>query len=264
MMNQLMHVRHAGQMAEADSDEESKAVRATMAAAQAANDMEMRQSATIQSGGVDELFHADYGVVMTWRFITGKSIRLDRTGCLEDKFNARTVQQQRDAILQNALKLTRTDPAMCTPFLLIAAPDATSTLDTLQRHLEPLVNRHPDGALLLLGLPGMPNTHWPPSMNLTAAAQGRATSKLLRHLVKTKVLDPDHYLRPDVPVFWLGVGNGAMAMFQVALTSLREERELRQLRDSTVLFSGVNAFSHVDEHLRKETMAFQRLLLHGT
>lgn len=264
-----MHERHTVHMAEADDeDAENEVVREAAAAAQAANDMGMKQSATIRSGSTlndraDDLFHADYGVVMSWRFITGKSNHLDRTR-FSEKFNTRTVQQQREAIHQNALKLTRTDPAIYTPFLLIAAPDATSTLDTLQRHLEPLINRHPDGALLLLGLPGMPNTHWPPSMNLTAAAQGRATSKLLRHLVKTGVLDPDRYLRPDVPVFWFGVGNGAMAMFQVALTSLREERELRQLRDSTVLFAGVNAFSHVDTHLRKKTMAFQRLLLHGT
>ena len=87
-----------------------------------------------------------------------------------------------------------------------------------------LLQHYPDGALLLLGLPGMPNTHWPRSMNLTSASQGRAASQLLKHLI-----GPSSwtllFLRPDVPVFWVGVGNGAMSVLQVALTALREEEE---------------------------------------
>jgi len=149
-------------------------------------------------------------------------------------------------------------------FLLIAAPDVTMTLDTLERHLEPLLCRYQDGALLLLGLPGMPNTHWPRSIELTAPIQGSAISQLLRHLIQTKVIDPFKFLRPAVPVFWLGVGNGAMAILQVALTSLRNDIELRQLRDSTVLFTGVNAFAFVDASLKQTTRSIQNVLLQGT
>ena len=44
-----------------------------------------------------------------------------------------------------------------TPFLLIAVPDATMTLDSLAAALAPLLAKHPDGGLLLLGLPGLPH-----------------------------------------------------------------------------------------------------------
>ena len=288
MMDQLMHEhgeRHMSkdeerdEAAEAEEAEERKrlleeqaALNAETAAAQQAVE-EMESRATLEAlkhagstdEGEDELFHADYGVVMTWRLIVGGGAHLGSVGDVAGtKFNARTVQQQREAIHRSALKLTRADPAMKTPFLMIAAPDTTMTLDTLQRHLLPLVNRHPDGALLLLGLPGMPNTHWPRSMNLTSASQGRAVTKLLKNLVKTKQLDPERHLEARRARVLGGRGNGAMSVLQVALTALREEQELRQLRDSTVLFTGINAFAHVDKPLKKATMAFQRLLLRGT
>jgi len=69
-----------------------------------------------------------------------------------------------------------------TPFLLIAVPDATMTLDSLASALAPLLAKHPDGGLLLLGPPGLPHTHWPRGLPLTAAAQADACAKLLRFL----------------------------------------------------------------------------------
>jgi len=67
--------------------------------------------------------------------------------------------------------LTRGEPPARTPFLLIAVPDATMTLDSLASALAPLLAKHPDGGLLLLGLPGLPHTIWPRGLPLTADHQ---------------------------------------------------------------------------------------------
>ena len=93
-----------------------------------------------------------------------------------------------------------------TPFLLIAAPDATMTLRTLQSYLEPLLNLHPHGQVLLLGLPGLPNTHWPRSLRLTAPVQARAAARLLHYLLRSGKINP----KREVPVFWVGFGNGTI------------------------------------------------------
>ena len=119
---------------------------------------------------------------MTWRLVKGESERnakkerkrdpaaAARTAAL-NKTKAAVAERRRLDRLEREERQKRR-------VLFIAAPDATMTLDTLQRHLEPLLQHYPDGALLLLGLPGMPNTHWPRSANLTSASQGRAASQL--------------------------------------------------------------------------------------
>jgi hypothetical protein len=99
---------------------------------------------------------------------------------------------------------------------LIAFPDVTMTLDALSTALSPLLSKHPDGALLLLGLPGLPNTTWPTSQPLSAPNQARAVNKLLKHLILSGILDKHQYIKSGVPVVWMGLGNGAQTMLHLA------------------------------------------------
>jgi hypothetical protein len=107
-------------------------------------------------------------------------------------------------------------PVGKTSFLLIAFPDVTMTLDALSTALSPLLLKHPDGALLLLGLPGLPNTTWPTSQPLSAPNQARAVHALLRHLISSDVLDKQRYMNPSVPILWAGVGAGVSSMLYYA------------------------------------------------
>ena len=129
-----------------------------------------------------------------------------------------------------------------TPFLLIAAPDATMTLRTLQSYLEPLLNLHPHGQVLLLGLPGLPNTHWPRSLRLTAPVQARAAARLLHYLLRSGKLNPTR----EVPVFWVGFGNGSMSLISLLTGALVEDPELAPLKNATRLVTFLNGFSWVD------------------
>jgi hypothetical protein len=169
---------------------------------------------------VDQLFHADYGVVLSWRLLEGRGGPLCRpaphprcpaasgsegTASLAPKgaslFADLTSTQQRAHLHKSAVVLTRGEASPPrTPFLLIAVPDATMTLDTLAAALSPLLARHPDGGLLLLGLPGLPSTHWPRSLPLTGEHQARAVAKLLSHLSRPGTpLSPHAHTRGRTP-----------------------------------------------------------------
>lgn len=139
----------------------------------------------------------------------------------------------------------------------------TMTLDTLEVFFAPLLVKHPEGCLLLLGLPGQPNTHWPLAAELTASRQAAAAGALLAHLVAAGALS-DHAGHPGVPLFWVGVGAGSGVMLEFALSHLRGDPSMRALRDQTVLLMTVNGFSFVDAVLRSNTETFQKLLLEGT
>jgi len=169
-------------------------------------------------------------------------------------------------------------PPEPTPFLLIALPDATMTLEAMALGLQPLLAKHPQGGILLLGLPGLPNTSWPAQQPLTAPHQARAVATLLAHLISSGGLSRDKYLKPGVPIFWLGIGNGAPTLFQLACQHLQPSSSspvghphnnsdpdpLRLLREQTVLFTTINGFAYVDPTLREATEHFRRVLFEGT
>jgi hypothetical protein len=230
-----------------------------------------------------ELYHADYGVVVSWRLIEGRAASPNAHGAAEAvKFQDKSSLAQRAQMEEAARRLTRGEAPLHTPFLLLALPDATMTLEALAVSLRPLVGQHRAGGVLLLGLPGLPHTHWPPPQPLTAPHQARAVASLLAHLVASGRLR--QYLHPGVPVFWLGVGNGAMPLFHLACHALQPPDSgdahaaaasadgrarhsgdpLRLLREQTVLFTAINGFAYVDKSLEKATLSLQRLLLRGT
>jgi hypothetical protein len=96
------------------------------------------------------------------------------------------------------------------------------TLDALSTALSPLLSKHPDGALLLLGLPGLPNTTWPTSQPLSAPNQARAVNKLLKHLISSGILDKHQYIKSGVPIVWVGLGNGVQTMLHLATQQQQE------------------------------------------
>jgi hypothetical protein len=229
------------------------------------------------------LYHADYGVVVSWRLIEGRAASPNAHGAAEAvKFQDKSSLAQRAQMEEAARRLTRGEAPLHTPFLLLALPDATMTLEALAVSLRPLVGQHRAGGVLLLGLPGLPHTHWPQTQPLTAPHQARAVASLLAHLLVSGRLR--QYLHPGVPVFWLGVGNGAMPLFHLACHALQPPDSgdahaaaasadgrarhsgdpLRLLREQTVLFTAINGFAYVDKPLEKATMSLQRLLLRGT
>ena len=219
----------------------------------------------------DELYHADYGVVVSWRLLEGKPPAPHAATAADGiKFEDRSNLSQRAYMEDTARLLTRGGPPMReSPFLLIALPDATMTLEALAVGLQPLLAKHPQGGILLLGLPGLPNTSWPAQQPLTAPHQARAAAALLAHLISSGGLSREKYLKPGVPVFWLGIGNGVPTLFQLASQHLQpspspvshhnhsDHDPLRLLREQTVLFTTVNGFAHVEKSLKKATMSLQ-------
>jgi len=70
-------------------------------------------------------------------------------------------------------------------FTLVVVPDVFSSLDALETQLRPLLAKFPMARLVLVGLPGLPNTAWPPHWVLNPDLHARAVAKLMQHLHST-------------------------------------------------------------------------------
>ena len=76
------------------------------------------------------------------------------------------------------------------------------TLDTLQAALEPLLVKYPHSRVILAGVPGLPNTHWPKGWVLNSDLQARSVARLLAFLRDKR----RQQLAPNSPIFFMGFG----------------------------------------------------------
>jgi len=80
--------------------------------------------------------------------------------------------------------------------------DLFMTLDTMQSAFEPLLVKYPDARIILTGIPGLPNTHWPKGWVLNSDLHARSLAKLITFLRDKRKLQ----ISPGTPIFLLGFG----------------------------------------------------------
>jgi len=85
------------------------------------------------------------------------------------------------------------------------------TLNTLEETLSQLLDQSPLSTILLVGLPGLPNTLWPKSTQLNNETHSDCLSHLLTHLDNSK----DFVIKEDIPAFMIGFGNGTSCLTYV-------------------------------------------------
>jgi hypothetical protein len=78
------------------------------------------------------------------------------------------------------------------------------TLDTLQKTFDPILTKYPHSRVVLAGIPGLPNTHWPKGWVLNADLHARSIAKLFIFLRDKRQLQQS----PDTPIFIMGFGSG--------------------------------------------------------
>lgn len=87
-------------------------------------------------------------------------------------------------------------------FILVVIPDLFMTLEAMYRQIKDLLISYPYAKIVLVGLPGMPNTVYPEGWILNADLHSKCIAKLLDYLqTKGKFKDED-------PVFFMGFGSG--------------------------------------------------------
>ena len=72
------------------------------------------------------------------------------------------------------------------------------------------------------------------------------------------------YCRPDVPVFWLGFGNGGHTLLALSVGPLRRDPRLAGLKAQTVVLLIANGFAFSDPSVKEASRALQRVLVEGS
>lgn len=175
----------------------------------------------------DELLHLDDGIVLTYRVLMQtKPKRSNVPGFdsnvpgfnsnvsgFEDMFNSEEVSRESAAL-----------PTTPKTFTLVVIPDLCMTLDTLQFNLESLLLIYPFARLVLVGLPGLPNTLWPSDVILDPELHSKCIGRLLLHLHTSHRLTSLSSIEKKEgergSIFLMGFGTGAYSLLRfVSLVS---------------------------------------------
>lgn len=162
---------------------------------------------TSESSSRDSFFHVEPGLVMTYRIVRGLP-HMDA-----DNSDSANVLAQATSARDSEIRIrgAGTVSSAQSRFLLIALPDFFQTLDTLEAALRPvLVHHHGNGDALLVGLPGLPHTCWPPHTALNNSLHADCLRRLLAHLVEFGHIPSP--LPERRHAFFIGFGNGACAL----------------------------------------------------
>ena len=139
-------------------------------------------------------------------------------------------------------------------FTLIIVPDLFSTLESIQSHFEPLLTKYPRARLVLVGLPGLPNTHWPRGSVLGSALYIRCILSLITYLAEKEIF----FSHPDDPVMFMGIGTGAYFLSQFIATKLSELPAIQRVVRAIIL---VNGFMKISKTLRRIWRELQEAML---
>ena len=97
-------------------------------------------------------------------------------------------------------------------FTLVVVPDLFMTLEALETHLEELLEKFLFARIVVLGLPGLPNTIWPAQWVLNPDLHARSIAKLLQHLHSTGRISSPTSLEKCEPVLLMGFGTGGHSL----------------------------------------------------
>jgi len=202
----------------------------------------------IDNNDSDNLFHSHNSIVMTYRILTAAN---------------RPIANRREGstILQNTVSyqnaqniLERIDPPKDTPFTLIVTPDIFMTLDTLEETFTQLLEQSPKSRILLVGLPGLPNTLWQKSTVLNNETHSDCLSHLLQHLETSKTFPIDE----NIPVFMLGFGNGTSCLTYFASAQLHDDPHWILKRNLRCMLL-CNSFCRIDQELKRTIQGVRRV-----
>jgi hypothetical protein len=239
----------------------------------------------------DEVCHLEKGVVMTFRVVQGAGLEDIRTKEKTDIIRERSVMEEKQAKMDELGMLDENKedgksednkyvdgstgepmaagggashidvdeegepkPDRWVAFTLVLIPDLFMTLDTLQKAFERLLVKYPHSRIVLVGLPGLPNTVWPKGWSLNPDLHARAIAQLMQFLRKTKRLSP----MVGEPIYFMGFGTGAHSLSRFMTLYAPGLPWLEDLCKCVIFVNGLlkynKAFRQVCKDLRSSLM----------
>jgi hypothetical protein len=152
----------------------------------------------------DQLFHVEFGVILTYRFTRGWMAEQFIRGAISTASGNDTLRQTRSIVFLhiesclpssmlvrslaenqkffNRASDVQASEAVHKPCTLILVPGFFMAQNTITEAFMSITATHPFSTLLTIGLPGMPHTHWPKGRALTPSAYSNWIQILLRYL----------------------------------------------------------------------------------
>jgi hypothetical protein len=140
-------------------------------------------------------------------------------------------------------------------FTLVVVPDLFMTLDSLQQHLQPLLDKYPLARLLLVGLPGLPNTLWPADWVLNSDLHSRAIARLLQHLSSPNANMQGGQRLTSIeaePIFLMGFGTGANSLLRFTAQLLPDITAITHQVKAVCIVNGVLKFNQAFRQICKD------------
>ena len=194
---------------------------------------------------LDCFCHLEEGLILTYRVLRSTSKPRPR--------KVGTVLEELADTIASAEVFSLMAPRLENAFSLMIFPDIMMTLDTLAEAVAPLLDHHPNGSILLVGLPGLPNTHYPKHARLSPDFQASCSARLLEHLHERRLWEE---LTSQRPLFLLGFGSGGTVA--ISLASKHLPIKTQRMVESVI---AVGPVVKADKQLKRTVTDLQRVLL---
>ena len=243
--------------------------------------IEMSLEANIHSCS-DDMLHVDHGVMMTYRVLKGRGSNEalkthEETRALRD----RSILEVREKNMRNACHEVEAQGLYGEPstkdinldgverdgqakkwisFTIVVIPDLFMCLQTMEKYLSPILQRYPLARLVLVGLPGLPYTHWPRGWVLNIDLHARSIGALLQHL---KTSDNPNNWSPvkDEPVVFMSFGSGAHSLSRFVTTALPA---MQWLQPNVHGIINVNGFSKITKNYKRVCKELRESMMTAT
>lgn len=229
-------------------------------------------------------FHVEPGLVMTYKILRSRSTESKLSDSTNILAQAETAQyangNPRHATVADNISLASNSESR---LLLVALPDIFHTLETLEAALDPILVQYCGrGDALLVGLPGLPYTCWPPETPLNNTLHAKCLRRLLQHLSESGEISSPAATR--CRTVFVGFGNGActlahflssapnnpvdrqcsFALLDEKSASAKDDSSSIDHVGSTVAGILVNGFFACEGPIRRTLNNFKRIFARGT
>lgn len=189
----------------------------------------------------DEILYVDYGMMMTYRLVLGAGDNYDGRKTHEElqtlRYKSILEGHEKSFVEEvNAAAEEASGGNRQMSFTLVVVPDLFMTLETLEVSLDRLLDKFPHARLVLVGVPGLPNTNWPPGFVLNSDIFARAMSKLLMFLHGSRNQLVKY---PGDPIFMMGIG---VSVYTVSRFIVNHSYKLGPVRNQIRAIFAINGY----------------------
>lgn len=177
---------------------------------------ESKDKSNVELPGDDSFFLCPNGFTLSYRIVTLKeNLKASEKNALQSNLAKKREMEESLKVLKRE-KRQENMKNRRTPVYILLIPGAFMTFEAFNDFHELLTEA--DSSILLVGLPGLPNTSWPKKSIMNNTTHSACLGNLLKYLARTGKWTPN----PCVPMISIGFGVGAAALLHFCAVTIHE------------------------------------------